>query len=124
MNNAEILRHCTTDLIVECINKQDSQLVPKFYHPEVVFHNGPDEAFHGHDAIISVIEQFKAAFPNLNYSIEDLIVQEDKVVLRWKADTGAANLPLIPGITIFRFQDELVIEVWQEWDRSLIQAAG
>jgi steroid delta-isomerase-like uncharacterized protein len=80
------------------------------------------------DAII----QYRSAFPDLQYRVEDLFGAGDKVVLRWTAtatDTlGFMGRPAtgrqasVTGINIYRLVDGLLVEHWDEWDLAgLIQ---
>lgn len=73
------------------------------------------------------IAMFRAAMPDINNKIEDIIVDGDKVAVRWSGygtHTGA-DLMGIPatskkvtahGIYILRFQGDRIAEVWNNWD--------
>jgi predicted ester cyclase len=70
---------------------------------------------------------YRGAFPDLTFTIEDAFAADDKVVLRWSAmgtfenalmgiePTGESGDP-IRGITIDRFEDGLIAESWTSWD--------
>jgi predicted ester cyclase len=80
------------------------------------------------DAII----QYRSAFPDQQYRIEDLFGADDKVVLRWTT-TATDTLGLmgqpptgrqasVTGINIYRPSDGQLVEHWDEWDLAgLIQ---
>jgi len=67
------------------------------------------------------------AFPNINYTVEDSLIQGNKVVSRWKATaTHTGNLFGMPptgkevtmlGITIFRVENGKIAELWDVWDQ-------
>lgn len=76
------------------------------------------------------------AFPDVQYTVEDTVVQGDRVVTRWSA-TGTHRGPfagMAPthrnvikvGITIFRIEDGRVAELWNVWDQHglVAQLAG
>jgi steroid delta-isomerase-like uncharacterized protein len=68
------------------------------------------------------------AFPDLTYTVEDSLIQGDKVVSRWSAagtHTGDffgmaptnKDVTMI-GITIFRVRDGKIAELWDVWDQA------
>ena len=78
---------------------------------------------------------FLLAFPDWHGTVDDIIVEGDKVVNRWTGHgTHLADLMGIPatgksvtlnGITIFRVADGIVIEEWTQADQlSLMQQLG
>jgi steroid delta-isomerase-like uncharacterized protein len=86
----------------------------------------------GHKQYSQVMQ---AAFPDLERTIEDLVVADDKVVARWTATgTHTGDFNGIPasgrvarssGITIFRIAGGRVVEEWSESDMlGLLQQVG
>ena len=86
-----------------------------------------------HDAPID-LEQFRefahhlrSAFPDFHVTIDDTIADEDRVVLRWRADMTHSGQFLrypatgkrvaIAGITIFRIKDGKIVAGWDKWDQ-------
>lgn len=82
------------------------------------------------------IAQFRNALPDIHNTIEDVIAEEDRVVVRWKGSgthTGA-ELMGIParnkqvaanGIYIFRFDRGRIVEIWDNWDNlNVMQQLG
>ena len=69
---------------------------------------------------------YRAAFPDVRITVDDVIAAGDKVALRWHSEgthrgeleglapTGARGL--VTGISIDRWQDGKVVESWTEWD--------
>ena len=67
------------------------------------------------------------AFPDITYTVEELIAEGDKVVARWSAEgTHLGDFVGIPpthkqvrfsGIEIIRVVDGKAIEEWEELDR-------
>lgn len=84
------------------------------------------EVVPGIAALKQVIERYNAAFPDAQYTIADIIVDETKVAVRWSArgtHTGALG-ELAPtgkevrvtGMDIYHFRDGKIIDVWTNWD--------
>jgi predicted ester cyclase len=70
---------------------------------------------------------YRAAFPDLSFTINDVFASGDRTAIRWTAEgtfenellglqpTGERGAP-IEGITIDRFEDGLIVESWTQWD--------
>jgi steroid delta-isomerase-like uncharacterized protein len=78
---------------------------------------------------------YRGAFPDLRFTIEDSLVEEDTVVLRWSAQgthRGELNgiaptgkKTTVTGITISRFAGHKLVEGWVYWDAlGLLQQLG
>ena len=80
----------------------------------------------GPDVLKRMARMYRAAFPDLRITVDDVIAADDKVVLRWHSEgthrgelaglapTGAHGS--VTGISIDRWKDGKVIEAWAEWD--------
>ena len=94
------------------------------------------ENFLGHDALAGdqdreaskqTIAGYRAAFPDLSFTINDVFASGDRTAIRWTVEgtfenellglqpTGERGAP-IEGITIDRFEDGLIVESWTQWD--------
>lgn len=73
------------------------------------------------------IAGYRAAFPDLHCTIEEIIDAGDKVIYRWTAQGTFENelmgLPPthekgdpVRGITIDRYEGDKVAETWSQWD--------
>jgi steroid delta-isomerase-like uncharacterized protein len=93
--------------------------------------------FIGHDplagdqnvaAVKQTIAGYRDAFPDLTFSIEDVLGADDRVAIRWRAEgtfqnefmgqqpTGEKGEPT-QGISIDRFdEDGKLVETWNQWD--------
>ncbi len=79
------------------------------------------------DEVKQTIADYRAAFPDLKFTIDDVFAADDKVVVRWRADgtfenefmglkpTGEKGEP-VAGIGIDRYEDGKVAESWTQWD--------
>jgi steroid delta-isomerase-like uncharacterized protein len=89
----------------------------------------------GPAAAREVIETYRGAFPDVHMTIDDVVEQRDRVVIRWTArgtHTGELNglAPTdraveVTGITIQRIAGNRVAEAWSNWDTlGLLQQIG
>jgi len=90
---------------------------------------------YGAEALKEFITAYRAAFPDLHYTIEDEIAEGDKVVTRWIA-TGShqGELMGIPptgkqiavwGIAIDRLEGGKIVESWVVYDQyGMLQQLG
>lgn len=88
------------------------------------------------EAYTHFIAMFRSAIPDIYDTIEDMVAEGDKVVVRWKGygtHTGA-DLMGVPagnkkvtanGTYIFRFAQGKIVEVWDNWDNlNVMQQLG
>jgi steroid delta-isomerase-like uncharacterized protein len=73
------------------------------------------------------IAAYRAAFPDLHFTVEDAFGAGDKVVMRWRGEgtfehefmglepTGETGSP-VKGISIDRYEDGKIAESWGQWD--------
>jgi steroid delta-isomerase-like uncharacterized protein len=73
------------------------------------------------------VSTYRAAFPDLTFTIDEIFAAGDRVITRWSAvgtfenelmgfaPTGEKRDP-IEGIGISRFEDGKVVETWTQWD--------
>src|SRR4051812_15606724 len=79
-------------------------------------------------AVKEVIRQYRDAFPDLTFTVLDVVASGDKVAMRWTAEgtfenefmgqapTGEKGEPT-EGISIDRFNDDgSMAETWNQWD--------
>jgi steroid delta-isomerase-like uncharacterized protein len=79
------------------------------------------------DAVKETISSYRAAFPDLSFTVDDIFAAGDKVVTRWtgsgtfenefmgQAPTGEKGDP-ISGVGIDRYEDGKIVESWGQWD--------
>jgi steroid delta-isomerase-like uncharacterized protein len=78
------------------------------------------------DAIRSDAERYFAAFSDVSTSIDDLIGEQDKVVLRWSTigtHTGpygkvppTGRMITMNGMDVYRLDSGRIVEAWSMWD--------
>lgn len=81
------------------------------------------------------VSLYRSAFPDLHFTVEDIVVEGDRVALRWSSSgTHLGELMGIPptgrqagptGMSIFRVVDGRIAENWHNWDTlGLLQQLG
>jgi steroid delta-isomerase-like uncharacterized protein len=120
----------------EAWNKGHLELLDELVAANYVNHNPflPDLP-PGPEGLKPIFIGFRAAFSDLNYTIEDLISEEDKVVTRWTMrGTHTGELMGIPptgkqvtvgGMQVERIAEGKIVEHWRTSDDlGLLQQLG
>ena len=117
-------------LLEEAFNNGDFSLVDRLVAPDAVNHD-PAEPAHMHglrgpESVRRTVQMYRAAFPDVRMTVDDVIAAGDKVVLRWHSEgthrgaleglapTGARGS--VTGISIDKWKDGKIVETWAEWD--------
>jgi predicted ester cyclase len=102
-------------------NQGRLELIDQLVTAGVVLHAGRN-AVQGRDNLRTIIADFLIGFPDVQHNIEDLVIEGDRVVTRWRglghhrgiyagiAPTGREIE--YSGITIFRIADGRIDEAW------------
>ena len=117
-------------LLEQTFNSGSFELVDQFVAPEATNHDPGLPAqmrdLRGPEAVKRTVTMYRAAFPDVRMTVDDVVASGDKVVLRWHgegthrgelvglAPTGVRGSTT--GISIDRWQDGKVVETWTEWD--------
>ncbi len=107
----------------------------EIYTPEHTSHDPQAPGVNGAEAMKHYIGMYRAAFPDLRVSSDDIIAEGDRVVIRWTArGTHQGELmgapptgkqAVVTGINIFRVKDGRIAEEWVNWDTlGLLQQLG
>jgi steroid delta-isomerase-like uncharacterized protein len=113
--------------IDECWNRNRLDLVAELVADDFVDHFPFDPDLPaGRDGLVATIRLLRSAFSGLRLSIEDMILEDDRVVVRFSlkgthtgpfAGRPASGQPvLIPGTVIHRVQDHQIIDQWCLFD--------
>jgi steroid delta-isomerase-like uncharacterized protein len=115
------------------MNRRDMVVIKELFAPCYVCHfpAGQGEVT-GREAFIETLSGFLAAFDDLTFSVEDVLAEGDRVVLRWSAvgrhAGDYAGLPpgrVIPATgrtvhfsatDIYRIEDGQIAEEWNTFD--------
>lgn len=122
----------------DIFSKGNTALIDQMYDDNYMNHDasGPPggwprgpQGFHG------VVATYRGAFPNLQFTVEELVAEGDKVVTRWTArgtNTGSLmGMPptgkavVISGISIERITNGKIAESWVNFDQlGMLQQLG
>lgn len=123
-------------LVEEAFNEGRLDVTEELVASDFVGHDPslPEEV-RGPAGVKEVIAGYRAAFPDIQVTIEDQIADGDLVVTRWRA-TGTHQGELmgmpatgkqatVTGITIDLIADGRIVESWDNWDTlGLMQQLG
>jgi steroid delta-isomerase-like uncharacterized protein len=119
----------------EVFSEGNLGLIEQVASPDYRLQAPPNPILLGQEGLKQFVTLYRTAFPDLRFTIEEQIVESDKVVTRWIA-RGTHNGPLqgipptgkaaeVTGITISRIVDGKMTEAWINWDMlGLLQQLG
>jgi predicted ester cyclase len=80
----------------------------------------------GPDGFKRIVSMYRAAFPDVRMTVDDVIASGEKVVLRWHSEgthrgelAGFAPTGVhasVTGVSIDLWKDGKIVETWTEWD--------
>jgi steroid delta-isomerase-like uncharacterized protein len=118
-------------LFDDCFNRGDMSVLDQLVGPEYV---GP-QGDKGPAGFRKVVAGLRTAFPDIRYTLDDVVAESDKVAVRWHwSGTHAAAFRTFPathkvmtntGAGIFRFRDGKIVAAALETDRlGFLQQVG
>jgi steroid delta-isomerase-like uncharacterized protein len=127
-NNKEIARR----FMEECWNKGDKDAMRDLIADKCRYH---DPAFPGVENVQQHITACRSAFPDLRFTIEDMIGERNEVVAHWTAH-GTHKGPFlgmqptnrsctVSGTSISRIEGGKIVEHWADWNvMTLMEQLG
>lgn len=122
-------------IINDVINTGNLAQADALFAPNYVYHGAGGVELRGPDGFRQLTNTYRGAFPDIRLTIDDLIAEDDKVVVRWTArgthrgdlagiaPTGRAVT--ISGIVITRISGGKVVEEFESFDEvSLLRQLG
>jgi steroid delta-isomerase-like uncharacterized protein len=116
-------------------NQRNLDALDVFYAADAVWHQ-PDQDLQGLEEVKQWLARPFEAFPDLNVTVDDVIAEGDKVVIRYtsrgthQGETGGLGPPTgrqieLEGIAIQRFEGSKIVEFWDRFDSmSLLHQLG
>jgi hypothetical protein len=104
-------------------NAGEFELIDRFLAPGFVGHDPLVEPRIGKEAVVGQLKMLHGDFKDLEFTIEDLVAEGDKVVARWSAKGRVPPKKddiILTGITFARFEDGRIAETWLERDASIL----
>ena len=75
-------RTLALDILEETWNKKNPELIEGLYSTECVIHT-PDGKLHGIEGGKQLYAAYTASFPDVHFTIEDVIAEDDRVAVRY-----------------------------------------
>ena len=124
--NKALARRC-----IDLWNERDAEAAGELYAPDHVYHGSSGE-LRGREAITGLWAALLAGFPDMHATVDDLIAEGDKVVVRWTirgAHTGdfhgiapTDRQVTIPLLEESRIAGGVLAETWGSFDQLGSQA--
>jgi steroid delta-isomerase-like uncharacterized protein len=119
----------------EIWNKGNLAAIEECYAPDGVFSGDQLPDSKGIEAIGQLATMIHSSFPDIHYTVGDLIAEGDKVVLRWtsRGTHRGEFLGIAPtekqikstGTTTYCLEGGKIVEAWVNWDAlGMMQQLG
>jgi steroid delta-isomerase-like uncharacterized protein len=122
---------------LELFSSGDLDELDELVSEDAVDHDpqNPNAGIHGPEGAKRTAGIYRAAFSDLQITVEDQVAEGDRVATRWTAvGTQDGELPGLPasgrsstvtGITIDRIEGGKIVESWGNWDTlGMMQQLG
>jgi steroid delta-isomerase-like uncharacterized protein len=122
--------------IEECWNRSQLRLIEELVAEDFVDHFPFDDGLpDGREGLIATIRLLRMAFSDLNFHIEDMVAEDDRVVVRYQmrgthSGPFAGQPPtlrqvMINGMAMYRVEEHQIVDQWCFFDAvSLLQQIG
>ena len=97
------------------VNEKDSSIAYRSFSPDFLDHDEPTGVEIGPDAAKKMMEAAYAKWPDLHVSVEDILAEGDKVMVRnvWTATDSASGKRIeFHGFVLWRFAAGKIVERW------------
>lgn len=124
-----------TRFVEEAFNRGNLAIIDEVFAPTYINHSTPPGLPPGPAGTKHFVAMWRTAFPDVCMTVEDLVTEGEKVVIRWTA-TGTHAGPLmgvsptgrraaVSGIDIVRIADHKIVEGWGSFDQlGLLRQLG
>ena len=114
----------------EVWNQGQLAVMDDIYTADIAYHSPGSPVIHGPEGMKLIAGVLYTAFPDMQYTIEDMIAEGEKVAIRWTlTGTHDGDLMGVPptgvqvtftGNTIIRFAGGKYAELWSSWDARVM----
>jgi steroid delta-isomerase-like uncharacterized protein len=135
-SDAEQNKHLVRRAVEEIWNNGKYETLKEFIADDFTIHmSNPNEKIHGLNGVTEYYTQLRKAFPDIHFTIDSQVAENDRVVTQWTAQgTHIGNFRgiaptkrkfKITAIDIDRIVDGKVVECWPSIDElALLQQLG
>jgi predicted SnoaL-like aldol condensation-catalyzing enzyme/sugar lactone lactonase YvrE len=112
-------------VVEEVLNEKNLDVLEEIFAPGLVEHMpSGDETYASIEDLQASFAEYFATFPDAEYTVEDVIAEGDRVVLRYSVTSDLFGSP-VQGVYIAQFEDGKIVEAWhQSDDLSALVALG
>jgi steroid delta-isomerase-like uncharacterized protein len=116
-------------------NKGKLSVIDQLYAPNFIQHEPPPEMVSSSEALKKYVNTYLTAFPDLHFTVDDLVAEGDKVVWRFTSKgthqgtfmglppTGKTSI--VTGMVLFRLENSRIVEAYVNIDAlGLLQQIG
>ncbi len=120
----------------DVLNQGDQALVDDLFAPDVVYYD-PGNPFlpRGRAGIRQFVKIYRAAFPDLHVTLDELFAYQDTIIARWmlrgthsEAFLGyprTGKRVIVVGTTLFTLFEDQIVDCWVAWDAlGLLRQVG
>lgn len=122
-------------LVEDIVNRGNLKLADTLVGPGYVYHGPGGLELRGPEGYTQLVAMYRAAFPDLNMTIDELFADGDKVALRWTArGTHKGDLAgiaptgrtvTVTGLIVSRFSGGQLVEDFESFDEvSMLRQLG
>ena len=115
------------ETINQAWNSHDIEKVLSFYSPNYVGDDvGQASLLRGHEGLRAMLDVYWRAFPDLQFAVKDVVIQDSRVAIVWVAEgTHQGTIMNIPatghrvevrGMSIIDVEDGLIVRGQYIWD--------
>lgn len=119
----------------EMLNSGDTTVANELFADDAYDHAAFPGQASGREGFKQAVRIVHSAFTDVQYTIEDLIAEGDRVTTRWTLRgthtgeflgiPGTGKRVTVEGIHILRFANGQIVECWEVWDRfGMFQQLG
>src|SRR5262249_1200519 len=111
----------------EVFNRQSQAAAGQLIDPALVVHHPLlPGGTGGMRDVVQMMQEFRGAFPDLSYAVEDLVAEADKVAARWtargthrgpfKGIAPSGRTVIVAGTDVFLIANDRILETWVSSD--------
>lgn len=128
--NEQVMRR----FVSEILNKGNFSVMDELVHGDYRYRS-PEMELKGREALAGLLQGYRAAFPDMQVTVNDMVVAEDRVTMTFKL-TGTHQGPLmdvpatgktidIHGMILTRFEGGMMVDEFEILDQlSMFQQLG